>query len=250
MTHMYFAHAAAHVGRERPLLEDYVRAEHLPQGGVATIVCDGMGGAEGGALAARTAALSLLDALRSQTTAPTSAAVHAALLGAHEAVRAVAGGVAGMGTTAVLAWFEEQACHVGWVGDSRMYLFREGRLVVRTTDHTKVSDMVARGELRPEQAASHPQANVLSQELGQRTVAPSVFEPIPLAAGDVVLLCSDGLYEMIPNDEELHRLIEGRPYEDAVTSLIDEANRRGGHDNIGVAIVVAGQRKIPGRGAR
>ena len=155
-----------------------------------------------------------------------------------------------MGTTAVLAWFEEQACHVGWVGDSRMYLFREGRLVVRTTDHTKVSDMVARGELRPEQAASHPQANVLSQALGQRTVAPSVFEPIPLAAGDVVLLCSDGLYEMIPNDEELHRLIEGRPYEDAVTSLIDEANRRGGHDNIGVAIVVAGQRKIPGRGAR
>jgi protein phosphatase len=251
VTFPYFAHAAAHVGKHRTTLEDYVRAEHLPQGGIAAIVCDGMGGADGGALAARTAAIAILDAVRAQTTAPTAAALKDALFRAHEAVRAASAGTPGMGTTAAIAWCEGPSCFVGWVGDSRMYLFRGGSRLVRTTDHTKVMEMVARGELRPEQAVGHPQANVLSQALGQGNVEPGVFEqPITLAASDVVLLCSDGLYEMIPTDEEIYALIEGRLYSDAVTSLIDEANRRGANDNVGVAIVVAGERRVPKRGAR
>lgn len=250
MTATHFAHAAAHVGMERTALEDFVRVEHLPQGGVAAIVCDGMGGAVGGALAARTAGLALLDAFRSHTTTPTPAVVHAALMAAHQAVGAAATSqnLAGMGTTAVVAWCEEGLCYVGWVGDSRMYLFRDGKRLARTTDHTRVAEMVARGELSPEQATHHPQASVLAQAIGQRTIAPAVFEqPIRLAAGDVILLCSDGLYEMLPNDDDIYRLIEGRTYADAVTSLIDEANRRGAHDNIGVAIVICGARRVPGR---
>ena len=112
-------------------------------------------------------------------------------------------------------------------------------------DHSRVAERIARGELTPEEGAAHPDAHKLSQALGVApALAPSVFDPpMQLATGDVVLLCSDGLYDMV-DETEMCALIEGRGYAEAVPALIEEANRRGGHDNIGVAIVVAGERRI------
>jgi len=248
----YFAHGAAHVGRERKELEDCVRVEHLPQGGVVGIVCDGMGGVGGGALAARTAMLALADTFRAQTTPAAPGTIQNALLAAHHAVSQAAhqARMPGMGTTAVIAWCEDQQCHVGWVGDSRMYCWRQGQLVARTTDHTVVAERVARGELTEEQAASDPRAHVLAQALGVgRGVAPQTFAPFRLATGDVILLCSDGLHDCI-SDAELWSFIAGKSYAEAVPALIDQANARGGHDNIGAALIVAGTARIPkGAGA-
>lgn len=246
MTFTYFAHAAADVGKERTALEDCVRVEHLPQGGVVAIVCDGMGGAEGGALAARTALLTLVDACRSQTSAASQAALRDALLAAHGSVlkAATEARIPGMGTTAVIAWCESDKCHVGWVGDSRMYHFRRGELNVRTSDHSKVQERVDRGELTPEQAAAHPDAHKLSQALGSaHGVVPSVWPPLDLEPGDLLLLCSDGLYDMLDEAQIGALLAEDRDYAQAVQALVDEANQRGGHDNIGVALIVVGQRR-------
>ncbi len=248
MSFTYFAHGVADLGKERLALEDCVRVEHLPQGGVVAIVCDGMGGAEGGAIAARTAMLSLVDAVRSQTAEATPAALRDALLDAHLAVveSARRSGIPGMGTTAVVAWCEGGSCFVGWVGDSRMYLWRGANLFIRTTDHSRVAELVAQGQIRPEEVANHPQAHVLAQALGgDHGVVPGVYEPIAVQRGDAILLCSDGLYDML-NDAEIGALLVGQSYGDAVHALVDEANRRGGNDNIGVAVIVVGERRIAG----
>jgi hypothetical protein len=136
------------------------------------------------------------------------------------------------------------------VGDSRLYQFRAGVPVDRTRDHTRVARMVDQGILTAEEARNHPDAHVLVQALGgspgvQKSFKPEVWtEPLELRSGDVVLLCSDGLYDLI-EDRELYPLIEGRDYQDAVARLIQTANERGGPDNITVILLVAGQPEVP-----
>jgi hypothetical protein len=136
------------------------------------------------------------------------------------------------------------------VGDSRLYHFRAGVQLDRTLDHTRVAQMVSHGLLSPEEARHHPDAHVLALALGgttgvQRGFKPEVWmEPLQLQQGDVVLLCSDGLYDLI-EDAELYPLIEGCDYQDAVERLIRVANERGGADNITVILLVAGQPEVP-----
>jgi hypothetical protein len=155
-----------------------------------------------------------------------------------------------MGTTGVIGWVLGGRCYVGWVGDSRLYQFRDGALIDRTRDHTRVAHMVAHGILKPEEARHHPDAHVLVQALGggtgvQKSFKPEVWtEPLELRAGDVLLLCSDGLYDFI-EDAELYPLMEGRDYQDAVARLIHLANERGGADNITAILLVVGRPEVP-----
>jgi protein phosphatase len=123
---------------------------------------------------------------------------------------------------------------------------------VRTTDHTRVQEQVRRGELTPEQAAGHADAHVLSQALGGAGgVTPIAWKALALEAGDILLLCSDGLHDMLDDAAIGAVLAEDHGYADAAQALVDEANRRGGHDNIGVALVVVGQRRTsPANGRR
>ena len=179
-------------------------------------------------------------------------AIYEAFVEANQSVVATSltRGVEGMGTTGVICWVLEGRCYVGWVGDSRLYQFRACALIDRTRDHTRVAQMVSHGILTPEEARHHPDAHVLVQALGgspgvQKSFKPEVWtEPLELKSGDVVLLCSDGLYDFI-EDHELYPLIEGRDYQDAVARLIQLANERGGADNITVILLVAGQPEVP-----
>jgi protein phosphatase len=248
MSFRWFAHAIADPGRARESLEDTARVEHLPQGGLVAIVCDGVGGHAGGEIASEVAMLAILEVLRAETAGASPATVHRALNSAHEAVlvEAAQRNLQGMGTTAVIAWFEGSSCLIGWVGDSRAYVFRQNACLCKTIDHTRVAVRVGLGELTQEQADLDPDAHVLTQALGgAASPAPSVWQGIPLEAGDVVLLCSDGLHDVL-DDAAIGAIVAGRAYSEAVPALIAAANEGGGPDNIGVAVVVVDRRQICG----
>lgn len=147
--------------------------------------------------------------------------------------------LAGMGTTLTLAVFSGTELEIGHIGDSRAYLLREGALEQLTRDHSLVAEMVAAGELRPEEAPVHPFRSVITRALGiERAVAVDrvLRELLP---GDRVLLCSDGLTTML-EDARIAELLAGSAVREAAAALIGAANRAGGLDNISVVLVDVG----------
>ena len=249
-----YIHGSSDVGRQRAQNEDSFRVAAQPDGSRLLVVCDGMGGHEAGEVASQVASDRIVEVLSASSADNPPAALYQAFVEANQAVldAVVTRGAPGMGTTGVIAWVMSSRCYVGWVGDSRLYQFRDGGLIDRTRDHTRVAQLITNGILTAEEARNHPDSHVLVQALGgspgvQKSFKPEVWtEPLELRSGDVVLLCSDGLYDFI-EDHELYPLIEGRDYQDAVTRLIQTANERGGADNITVILLVAGQPEVPRR---
>lgn len=247
-----YVHGRSDVGRRREQNEDRFRIESSLDGSRLLVVCDGMGGHEAGEVASEVACQRLVEVISTSPQTDPPRAIYQAFMEANRAVLEASStrGVEGMGTTGVLAWTIGTRCYVGWVGDSRLYHLRPGEPVDRSRDHTRVERMLSQGLISPEEARNHPDAHVLVQALGgsphvQKSFKPEVWnEPLELQRGDVVLLCSDGLYDLI-EDSELHPLIERLDYRTAVDRLIDTANERGGSDNITVIVLVAGQPDIP-----
>lgn len=143
----------------------------------------------------------------------------------------------GMGTTLTMAYLTANTMYVAHAGDSRCYLWRRGRLERLTRDHTVVEGLVSSGVLTPEQAQRHNLRNVVTNAVGGGTagVTPDVHKH-ELAAGDVVLLCTDGLTGMVSDEEVAAMLGQHRVPEQACRALVDEANQRGGVDNITVVV--------------
>ncbi len=236
-------------GMEREHNEDAHDAL-VTEWGRLLLVCDGMGGHEAGEVASAVALSSLRRDLQARDLSDPAEALRASLLDANEAVLDASeeSGHNSMGTTAVVGLVQGEQIWFGWVGDSRIYHFRQGELLHRSIDHTHVQRLVDAGVLTEEEARHHPDGNVLVQALGggrgnQPDLTPGVMGPFLLQRGDVVLLCSDGLYDLI-EDEEMIPLIAGLPLPEALERLVGEANRRGGHDNITVVMLIAGQDHI------
>lgn len=143
----------------------------------------------------------------------------------------------GMGTTCTAIVVHEQQLYFAHVGDSRAYLFKAGQLVQLTQDHTYVQELLRRGELSVEAAASHPERNVLTQAMGTKTDIQVDLGRcvLPFDLGDRLLLCSDGLYEYC-READLSRLLRLESLPDAAEALIQLAKSRGGHDNITVVL--------------
>jgi PPM family protein phosphatase len=144
----------------------------------------------------------------------------------------------GMGTTVTLGYFTERSLYVAHAGDSRCYLLRQGRLERLTRDHTLVARLVSEGAITADEATRHNMRNVVTNAVGggTRGVQPEVHKHA-LEAGDVILMCTDGLTEMVP-DADIARILqehESSP-EQAGQRLVDEANQRGGVDNITVVV--------------
>jgi serine/threonine protein phosphatase PrpC len=247
----FYVHHATDTGRERQHNEDAVEVSALPGGRVLLVLCDGMGGQEAGDVASKVALRAITGALHS-AVAPWYKAIYQAFKSAQENVLRTAAERAtpSMGTTAVCALLEGEQAWVGWIGDSRLYIFRSGEVVTRSADHTRVREMVERGILTAEQAKVHPSAHVLSRVIGgggSDGFKPEVWaEPTDLVQGDVILLCSDGLYDLL-SDEEIYATIAELDYTAAPQALIDAANSRGGFDNISVALAVVGTKVVPKR---
>jgi len=133
------------------------------------------------------------------------------------------------------------------VGDSRGYVIRDGAVAWRTTDHTRVQKMIEKGILSEEEAKEHPDANVVTHALGYRETADGEQieadvspKPMRMRAGDTLVLCSDGLFDGV-TDEEIATTVTGAGVEAATAALIDFANERGGHDNITVSVLRYGE---------
>lgn len=194
-------------------------------------VADGMGGHVGGEVASRLAleaALAHRGDVVDRVQAANMAVVDAA---------AEDSSLQGMGTTLVLGWFEDDAVEIGHVGDSRAYLLRSSDLTQITTDHSLVAEMVARGEISADEAETHPYRNVVTRALGLQPHVQIDRERRTLLTGDRVLLCSDGLTNMVDTDKIRAILLEQSHPTDAVWTLVDAANEAGGIDNISVVVV-------------
>jgi PPM family protein phosphatase len=236
--------AATDVGLQRAGNED----SHL-RGRTVFAVADGLGGHQGGEVASAMAVerLGALDGRSFAEPAQAAAALAVAIADANRAIleRGVADqGLWGMGTTvtaaAVVGDLVLQLAHVG---DSRAYLLRgDGPPRQLTTDHTVVAELVRRGRLTPQQAASHPERSILTRAVGlDPNVQVEQPAPLGLQPGDQVLLCSDGLTETVA-DEQLAEVLAGQADgDDACQALIAAAIAAGGPDNITVVLLrVAG----------
>src|SRR5215218_756609 len=142
----------------------------------------------------------------------------------------------GMGTTCTAAYVGEDEVTIAHVGDSRAYLWRDGELTRLTRDHSLVGELVARGKLTEEQAEAHPQRSVITRALGPEAKVEVDVDAFPARAGDLFLLCSDGLTGMVPESRVKPLLEEADTLEQAGRELIAAANDAGGRDNITVVL--------------
>lgn len=146
--------------------------------------------------------------------------------------------LSGMGTTMVAALIDQDTAYIGHVGDSRAYLFRDDKIVRLTEDHSLINDYIHQGLLKIEEANQHPLKHVITRALGSGTKVEVDVKSLPLRVGDAILLCSDGLSNLL-TDEEL-RIISLDCLKEPQTAcqrLIDMANEKGGEDNVTVVFI-------------
>jgi PPM family protein phosphatase len=222
---------ASDVGRQRQGNEDnfFVRAPLF-------VVADGMGGAQAGEVASEISVQSFDDELPNGSRA--EALVHVieqANKRIHERARSD-DSLRGMGTTTTAAYVDDDEVIIAHVGDSRAYLLRGGELIRLTKDHSLVGELVARGKLTEEQAEQHPQRSVITRALGPEASVQVDIDIFPAKAGDLFLLCSDGLTSMVHEPQLRPLFEESDSLETLGKRLIDAANAAGGRDNITVIL--------------
>lgn len=226
------------VGRVRQENQDDYRAGELPGGAVWALVCDGMGGAKGGREASQ-GACNVIENFFQEQYAQCGAGqeepfLKKTLLYANRFVFQKAAheeALAGMGTTAVCALVRSGNVYLCHAGDSRAYLIRDGKLTQLTHDHSYVQELVDCGTITEEEAEHHPQKNIITKALGVDYRLEPEFTAAKLKREDRLLLCTDGLTNMVPV-EEMEELLGQGTFYDLPDRLIEAANAHGGSDNI------------------
>ena len=211
---------------------------------VFAVVCDGMGGARGGNVASQMAVSYVIDAVEQDQGAEPGAVMNQALAEANEAVlqRSLSDPeCSGMGTTLVAAWLQsDRHGYVLNVGDSRAYHISATGITQITRDHSLVADLVARGKITPEEARNHPNKNIITRALGtERNTEGDLFE-VDLDAGDYILLCSDGLSNVVTEQEILYEVLYGGEEDTCCGRLLEIAMHRGAPDNVTAVLISAG----------
>lgn len=235
------------VGRQRSNNEDShlywepdSDEEFLRKGRLA-VIADGMGGYEGGQEASRLAVETVRHVYDAAFGANPQDTLLEAFESAHRNIQRFAveqPQFYGMGTTCTAVAIVDRQLHFAHVGDSRLYHIRGDSISRLTRDHSYVGRLVENGIVRSEDAESHPQRHVLTAALGSgRAIVPHVPDrPVSLAEGDTLLLCTDGLWGLVP-DQELARIAQSTPPAEACTELVKTALERGGPDNITVLVL-------------
>ncbi len=235
------------VGRVRSENQDACGAFRDASGWRLFVVADGMGGHRGGATASRMCVETLGHEFQT-SQAPVRERLVAGLVEANRAIRALAeqqSDLGGMGTTAVaLALAPSAEGWIAWVGDSRGYRLRDGRLEALTEDHSLVAEWVRLAVIRPEEAAEHPRRNELLRSVGPLENVQVDAEPLDVRSGDRYLLCSDGLWGEV-SDPEMAAVLGFEEPETAVARLVELANSRGAPDNVTVQIAAIGVGPAP-----
>lgn len=251
--------AASHPGMKGKNNEDqfsvaaYTVEYPKPAPAIFAMVADGIGGHRGGEVASNIAVEMISEAVAASNASQPLAIMEAAIIRASQAIQIQGGShpdLLGMGTTVVCAWVIGDRLYTSHVGNSRLYLLRSRRLTQLNLDHTWVREAVDAGALTEDQARAHPHANIIRRYLGSET-NPEVdtrirtdrsphysqeHQGLRLHPGDRLLLCSDGLNDMVV-DEVIARELARPELNEAAAELINAANHNGGKDNITVVIV-------------
>lgn len=232
-------------GRQRKMNQDYVFTSDIPVGPLPNlyIVADGMGGHNAGDYASRytvdTVAAAVVSA--EDTSADPAPVLESALKNANASLRRIAAqdtSLFGMGTTFVAASINNGRLLAANVGDSRLYvLHAPSRIRQITVDHSLVEEMVRAGKIDRETARSLPDKNIITRAVGAEDTLTVDFFRQDLTEGDILLLCSDGLTNMLTDEEIAGIVFSFRKLEDAADRLIYEANMAGGKDNISAILV-------------
>jgi PPM family protein phosphatase len=220
------------------------------------VLADGIGGHRAGEVAAELAVNHMMQAVARSDGRHIRDTIEEAVIEASDAIAAHAASnenLKGMGATCATAWIVGDKLHTAYVGDSRIYLIRGGRIQQLTVDHTWVQEAIDKGILTPEAARQHPNVHVIRRYLGSPAPPDPDFrlklfndegdqhaennQGLQLRPNDILLLCSDGLTDLVWNDEILE-VIRSKPnLREASRALIELANSRGGHDNITVVLI-------------
>ncbi len=240
----------SHVGMARTENQDFFgywepdedRAFDLK--GRLVVVCDGMGGHSGGEIASRLAVKTLIEKYEQSTSENVAEALRAAIEGANAAVYGEGmrqPELRGMGTTVTAIVHRRDMVYFGQVGDSRAYLIRGNAMKQMTKDHSLVQQLVDEGLLEASEMENHPDKNVILRSLGVKPEVEADVSHVPVAEGDIFLLCSDGLSGLVSDDEMLQMVqagqLNGGSLRATCEQLVDRANAYGGHDNITVQML-------------
>jgi protein phosphatase len=253
--------AVTHPGRRGKNNEDRLLAsafrisEKDPTPAILAVVADGVGGHRGGEVAADLAVKQITQVVAASDASQPQATLQDAFEQANQVIynHSLANqDLSGMGTTCVCAWVIKDRLFAASVGDSRLYLVRGGVATRLSIDHTWVQEALDSGLLTPDQARSHPNAHVIRRHLGSAQpvvpdfrlrLSPSETDARALAnqglqllPGDITLLCSDGLTDLV-NDGEIGATLTRIGLQEALQELVDRANERGGHDNISIVAI-------------
>lgn len=228
------------VGRVREVNQDYVFVSDPPLGNLPNllVVADGMGGHKAGEYASRFAVEAVCESVKGNVQKEPEAIIREAITYANlkllEAARQDAR-MHGMGTTLVVATVIDRTLYFANVGDSRLYLLNDD-IRQLSKDHSLVQEMVRLGGIRQEDAKHHPDKNVITRAVGAKEKVEIDFFEYRLKKGDIILMCTDGLSNMV-EDEEIFRIVkQSRDVVETVEQLIERAKDNGGSDNIGVVV--------------
>ncbi len=229
------------IGSKRTNNQDSIYFSDVPVGPLPNlyIVADGMGGHRAGDKASRMAIDLTVDFVKKSTIENPIAVLKRAMIFANNEIYKAANkevDYSGMGTTMVAAVAKDGMLYVANIGDSRLYAINE-EITQITMDHSLVEELIRNGELERKKGRNHPEKNIITKAMGSREeVLPDFFE-IEIKPNDKYLLCSDGLSNMVENDEIRDIVIENYSLDDIAQALVNRANYYGGTDNISVVII-------------
>ncbi len=233
-------YAMTDVGRKREVNQDYVYVTDQPVGPFPNFlaVADGMGGHKAGDFASKYTVNTVLEELKkTPLDKPEEILRNIVSIANHKLIEVAATDVKleGMGTTLVAGTIVGNTLYFANVGDSRLYLINE-KIRQISKDHSLVEEMVRLGGIKAEEAKNHPDKNIITRAIGVKEDVEADIYEYRLKKGDVILMCTDGLSNMV-EDEDMFDIVKGaRDVVEAVEMLIEKANSNGGRDNIGVVL--------------
>lgn len=238
--------SVTNIGKKRKLNQDFVYTSEKPVGHLPNlfIVADGMGGHNAGDYASKLAVETMVEEIEASAENEPETVLKMAIEKANTMVKgsaAKAPELEGMGTTVVAASCEGRKLSVANVGDSRLYVVGGHEIRQITRDHSWVEDMVRSGGMGREEARNHPDKNIITRAVGAEDSIKTDFFSVTLREGDMILMCTDGLTNML-NDEEIRMVLDGaRDIVEKAEELVRRANENGGRDNISVILIEPGE---------